>query len=239
MLTKLAPTAAAHLREFVSARGLGSGAKHRTIKGGALHIAVVLLVCSGVLLSSPSAKANSISYYFTGTVSPVASGTSNTVSGTFTLDLTNQEVIDWNFNTPTGAMNFSTSNSTGFLSQFLYPPFPGGPNYLDLLFTSNGYPCGPGAPPPCFLQDQMTLLFQSTLSGFASGGPLFTGVALNGQNLVLSNIVTFQLFPTGGVVGGVGFVSGQATSVPEPASFILFNTGFLGVLGVVRRKFLR
>ena len=179
-------------------------------------------------LSAPYASADTTeSFNFSGTFIDSFNG-SNSVTGTFTLDLTNGTITAFDFTTPLTTVDASNGFSA---SLFTFNGFDPNTPFVLLKFDC----CGDEG-------DSLFLYFQTDLASF-SGSTFFPGtfqVAMGEftESILICGIV--HETTCSGPEGATGFFeSGSATPIttaPEPASLLLLGSGLLGLAGIKRRR---
>jgi hypothetical protein len=163
-----------------------------------------------LMLAAPSGvQADSLATFnFSGTLANPVNGDAS-VTGQFTLDLTNETITAFDFITPVETIS-STGNSpiwtpTLFAVTAISPNAP----FVDLIFIPGG-----GLNPP----DAFELLFQTTLAAFDVSS-FYTGVVVLSGGPTQSNLSCEN--------GCNGYGSTFVTPTPEPASLVLFCIGLL------------
>jgi len=147
----------------------------------------------------------------------------------------------WQAATPTYSWISATSSGTG-----------GGGDYLfRTLFDLTGYDASTAAMTfQCAIDNYPDASSYFSLNGGAPGGTCgntYNGYQFAGVNTVNSgfvsglNTISFHFVGDGvtdGLVVGDMTLSAarQVTATPEPATMVLFATGFVGIVGVARRR---
>jgi hypothetical protein len=157
------------------------------------------------------------SFNFSGTLINSFMG-NDSVTGTFTLDLTGGTITAFDFTTPVIAVNVSN----GFAASIsTYTPAVN-PNidFVELRFQDR-------------FGDYLYLWFQTGLASF-SGSTFFTGLVIPDQfDVGISDIEVYrQYFESTYTNGSATPVTTPVTTAPEPASLLLLGSGLLGVAGI-------
>jgi hypothetical protein len=179
---------------------------------------------------TPSAIwADVVTYSFTGTLATPIIG-STTVFGQFTLDTSGTgSITAFDFTAPLAEINAANNWSATVLT---WVPAVSPNVDVVLLEFSRGFPQG------------LLLYFESDLSTFSSSsllvGPI-TRTTSEGPSPGSEYIFNCFPAPCSGTLGGTPFggalfSSGAVVATPEPSSLMLFGSGALGLLGMIRRK---
>jgi hypothetical protein len=173
-----------------------------------LWIVLALLV---VGLAQVARADTTKSFNFTGNLTEgFTSGDS--VTGSFTLDLTTATITAFDFSTPFLTVDVSNNFSAGIFTDT---------TFVGLEFVDNQ-------------ANSLSLWFLTSLASF-SGNTFFTGLVLFPFPMEPTQS---QLCLSGCIISD-SFTSGSATPVTtaaEPASFLLLGSGLLGLAGIKRRR---
>jgi hypothetical protein len=184
-------------------------------------ISAMLLGVGLLLLAAPDRiQADSTATYnFSGTLLQAVNGNAS-VTGQFTLDLTNPAVTAFDFTTPVETISSSGTSPVWTPTLYTFTALNPNLNFVDLVFI-------PGSlnPPDAFI-----LIFQTTLSAF-DPSTFYTGV------------VTLPGGPTYSVLdcehGCNGYGSTFVIPTPEPSSLLVLGYGLLGLAPLLRLRFNR
>jgi hypothetical protein len=203
---------------------------------------MVLLLSLGVFLVPPAARADDLTFDFTGTLVTPAPNNNDTVSGQFTLDTATPDPLSgaadslsaFSFSTPFTINPFAfispADGWTGDVTTFTVAS--SGQTLVDLFFR------GPGG-------GTLLLFFQSDLSTFTSNGATLvtdpvTVVNPNGGTATAHSRLDCTTGLTSPACSDFAYVSaftsGSATPAPEPSSLLLLATGLLGLAAMGWRK---
>jgi hypothetical protein len=183
-----------------------------------IALAAVGLTASAALVGSTMAYADVLQpYNFTGMLTSGLAGDTS-VTGSFTLDFTNQTVPTFDITAPGDVFNSAVPPSFGVLTPFT--GFPAG-NFIATDFTSAA-----GSPLELVFETSPPSRVLDFVTGFVPTGPS-TGT----QSTYICATPTCSGIPD------FFFASGSATlaTVPEPATWLLLSSALLG-FGVVRRR---
>jgi PEP-CTERM motif len=175
----------------------------------------VPLLLAGLILIPDTVEADAVtSYTFSGDLTG-----GGVVTGTFSLDATNDTISAFNFSTPNGSV--TSTNWTPSITAFT--PYSPATNVLQLAFSdaSSG--------------GLLQLFFETTPTTFSASTPLYTMSVEPGY----LSTATESLFYCGtACTVGSEFTSGTASpiSAAEPSSLVLLGIGLIGFAPLLRRR---
>jgi hypothetical protein len=168
-------------------------------------------------------------------------GTNGSGSNTSLDPINSVTSIDWSgaevFGTGTGQLGDIPGNTDITGSTSIFPSGPNGGNGTAFTLTFGDYGTFTETVDPQLIVEAINRTSSRTilyLLGTFTPGPSFSGFDPNDASIIIS------FTNTGGVYSGSGTLSTPAASfipiIPEPSSLVLFGTGMLGGVGLLRRR---